>query len=158
MIESSVAAQPPIMGDRLHQILGVPSGVVAEIWPGVRDLVARAAAKWPGDRSADDYLAACRCADAQLWLVSRAGELRAAVITQVLNFPQHRVAIVELMAGQGMDDWVADLDEALTRWAVAEGCARLRTGGRRGLTKAAQRLGYDCVAVVLEKDLSDAGR
>lgn len=141
-----------------HDIMGVPSSVVADIWPGVRSLVERAAAKWPCDRNADDYLADLRAADAQLWLVSQYGAMRAVVITKIVNFPQHRVAVVELMSGEGMDDWLGDLDAKLTEWAVAHGCAKLRSGGRRGLTKASAKLGYACVAVLLEKDLSDAGR
>lgn len=136
-----------------HAIDGVPSGLVTAVWPGVVHLVEQAAAEWPGDRSADDYLAACRAAAAQLWLVSLAGKLRAVVITEILNFPQHRILIVELMAGEGMDEWIGDLDRMLTEGAREVGCARIRTGGRKGLVKAAVKLGYRQTGIVLEKGI-----
>lgn len=141
-----------------HAIDGVPPHLVTALWPSVVHLVERACAEWPGDRSADDYMAACRASAAQLWMVSLAGKLRAVVITEILNFPQHRILVIELMAGEGMEEWVGELDKVMVEGGRNLGCARIRTGGRKGLTKAAVKLGYRQTAVVLEKDLGDGQR
>lgn len=131
---------------------------VPDVWPGVADLVAQAAAHWPQDRSTDDYLRACTDGSAQIWLISQEGKLRAVCITELVRFPRHLVGVIELLAGDGLEEWAPDLDRVLVEWARGHGCARLRTGGRKGLRKVAETLGYAEVAILLEKDLSDAGR
>jgi len=141
-----------------HSVDPVRPVFVPDVWPGIADLVAQAAGKWPKDRSSDDYLRACTDGSAQLWLISHDGKLRAVCITELVRFPQHLVGVIELLSGEGFEEWAPDLDRVLVEWARGHGCARLRTGGRKGLTKVAQRLGYSLRAVLLEKDLSDAGR
>lgn len=136
----------------------VPASVVPDVWPGVGDLVAKAAAEWPRDRSLEDYFTACRSGAAQLWFISSGGKLLAVCITELMRFPQHLVGVIELLAGEGIEEWAADLDRVLVEWARSQGCDRLRTGGRKGLKKVATTLGYSEVAILLEKDLSDAGR
>lgn len=141
-----------------HSIDPVRPVFIPDVWLGLAELVSQAAEKWPKDRSTDDYLRACSDGSAQLWLISQEGNLRAVCITELVRFPQHLVGVIELLAGEGMEEWAPDLDRVLVEWARGHGCARLRTGGRKGLTKVTQRLGYELQAVLLEKDLSDAGR
>src|SRR6185312_3525843 len=80
------------------ELVCVDPGRVAEIWPHVRPLLARAYL-----RPADDTLAAIeadvRAGESRLWIVW-CGEILAAATTKIMRTPMRKVLRVECCAGR----------------------------------------------------------
>jgi hypothetical protein len=135
-------------------VMGVPSAGVTDLWPRVAPLVERAVAEGPRDYETDDYLAACTAADMQLWLIFADADLVGAAITALHTFPRGRVVHIEIIAGDGMADWLASLDDELSRWAASLGARALTGYGRKGWQRVAPRLGYRVAGHPMRKDLA----
>lgn len=86
--------------------------------------------------------------EAQLWL----GDNSAAV-TEIVRYPRLKNLHLWLCGGD-MDEIVYVMLPKAEAFAIAEGCARLTTGGRKGWDKVMKRVGYSPIASVCAKDLS----
>jgi hypothetical protein len=86
----------------------------------------------------------------QCWAVSDGGQLIAALVTQILNYPRRKVLDVYLVGGKDMNKWADNVWLALKEYGRQNGCTAARGFGREGWVK---RLGvpeYDiCWSVEL---------
>lgn len=67
-----------------------------------------------------------------LWLIPG----RAALVTEVQQFPAERICMIVLCGGEGMEEWVQIVDAKLTSYARALGCVALMVVGREGWSRA----------------------
>lgn len=74
------------------------------------------------------------------------------IITEVLNFPNHKAVNFWLVAGR-LDDTVA-LEPEIIRWARTQGCARAIGIGRKGWIPALTKIGYRAKGIAFEKGLT----
>lgn len=134
------------------------SGIMAEhaerAWPRLRSFVERAIARGNGEYLADDILDAVKARKMQLWAV-RDDEIRAVVVTEVLEYPRSRKLGVVGVAGEGMRDYLHLLPEVLEAYAKEQGCTSVRAGGREGWVRALAVYGYERTATIVEKDLGN---
>lgn len=77
------------------------------------------------------------------------GEILAAMLTEVDQYPARRVFSVQFLAGEQMERWIGYLP-ALERWARAAGCAEIEVRGRPGWGRVT---GYEERCRVFAKDL-----
>lgn len=83
----------------------------------------------------------------QLWDTDRA-----AIVTEILRYPRHRVCHVFLAGGQLSEiERIAPIIEV---WAKAQGCAKMSLAGRAGWTRSFLRdRGYRPAWTVMNKEL-----
>ncbi len=139
-----------------YSVMPVSAAWVKAIWPSVLPLIQRGVDGGRGDRAAGDYLAVCADGSAQLWLIGRDREVVAICIAEVCVYPQRRVALVDLMAGDDLMGWLPTLEAEVERWARFMGCSAIQAAGRPGFARQSKNLGYRAIGVVLEKDLLHA--
>lgn len=85
----------------------------------------------------------------QLWVVPE----KAAMITQVLVYPQHKVLLVPILAGDDMDEWLPDIVETLEHFAKHMGCKYIEERGRPGWGKVLDKYGFKKAFVTLRKEV-----
>lgn len=132
----------------------VPANLVPAIWPSILPIVERGVAASRGDRLAPDYFDVCASGAAQLWLIGKDGAVAAICIAEMVQYPRRRVALVDLIAGDGLDDWLEQLDETVGAWGRAHGAVAIQTGGRPGWSRVTKSIGYRTIGIVIEKDLA----
>lgn len=84
----------------------------------------------------------------QLWIVD---DYRAACVTQIVVYPQHKACLVVALGGEGMDEWFDELMEAVETWARGMGCRYVEEYGRKGWARIGAKRGYEPVYQVLRK-------
>jgi hypothetical protein len=131
------------------ELVCVPPGEVARLWPHMSHYIARAMARGGMGRFADveaDVLGA----NAYLWLALRAGAILAAAVTQVTGEGAERLCTIVACGGH---DWprFGFLIEGLEDYARAEGCAAMEICGRPGWQRRLE--GYRTVKAVIRKAL-----
>jgi hypothetical protein len=136
------------------EILGVPAGAAAAVWPRVEALVAAAVDEGPRDREPEDYLAACQAEDMQLYLITMNAQVVGIAVTEFHTYPRRVLVHVELVAGERMADWLGPLDEHLTGWVKANGGGAITAAGRKGWPRALRHLGYLPTMIPVRKDIA----
>ena len=117
------------------RVVGVPSYEVAAAWPHVVDMLKPAIAFAAGAYEADDILADCTAKDSQLWAMVIDGELSAAAITRIVEYPRLKSITVPLVGGSDMVRWWPAFRDRMIAFGRSHGCTRLEGGGRRGWAK-----------------------
>lgn len=84
----------------------------------------------------------------QLWVVD---DYRAACVTQIVVYPQHKVCLVVALGGEGMDEWFPELMDTVEEWARQVGCRYVEEYGRKGWQKVGSKRGYEQVYTVMRK-------
>lgn len=84
----------------------------------------------------------------QLWVVPE----RAAMVTQILVYPNHKTLLVVILAGDGMDEWLPSVIERLDEYAKHIGAKYIEERGRAGWERALSKYGYKKAYVVLRKE------
>lgn len=109
--------------------------------------------KYSGGRNEaeDIYWLACS-GKAQLWLCSVEGQIVAACVTEIKEYPAATSLDVLFVGGKKLGDWVAQLIEKLERYAKFARCSRIEMAGRPGWLRILNRYGFSHTpAVFMEK-------
>ena len=133
-------------------ITPIPSYYITAIWPKALELLIPALDRFDSGYSVEDVLHALQGGDMQLWI---AGEYEAAVVTQILVFPQFKICRLFAAGGGGMEAWMDDMEEAIENWARQVGCKYLTGGGRRGWKKMGERRGWKTIGVEMSKEIAN---
>lgn len=128
---------------------GIRKELVDMTWPIVAPLIERACERSGGKYIASDFFATTREGAQQLWVAAKDGVPTMALITEIRNYPQKRVAALVVCIGEGREDWLAHL-ETVEDWAKAQGCEAILAEARPGWERV---LGWQKTHVILEKEL-----
>lgn len=124
----------------LHE---VPIYLAKEIWPGVRDLLARAM-KYHAFMDADDVLTIILEGRATLIMVVEDERIIGAVVMEIITFPKLTVGWVMALAGEkGLYRHMDQIMGWLESWSAKRGCTKISELGRPGWAKVAKRRGYE---------------
>lgn len=119
-------------------LVGVPSYLVADLWPSVRPFIERSFEKTGEFRfNPEDVLEQILAQDAQLWV--RGKPLDLVVVTEIYRHPRATELSIGPVAGELGEGWEEDL-EFLLEWGRMKGCTHAGTLGRLGW---ARKLGWD---------------
>lgn len=129
-------------------ITPIPSYYVGIVWDKVAHLVERAIGHVDSGFLPDDILARLVSSDMQLWVI---GEYRAACITQIVVYPQHKTCLVVALGGDGLSEWFDELMDEIESWASQMGCKFVEEFGRPGWQKIGKARGYSQVYTVMRK-------
>ena len=107
---------------------------VAYVWEEVVPLLARVAPHTEGEMEPDDYIEPLTHGDMQLWVVVENKHVNAALVTQIIPYPQKRILRLISLAGDNFQD-IKDFLEMVEVFALKNGCTALEMWGRKGWKK-----------------------
>ena len=111
----------------------IPPLAVLYEWPRVAPLVRQAMEQGDGCYLEADVAMACMAGQWQLWVSGSGGEIKAVLITEILNFPRKRKCLLRYAAGTLggiLPHW-----EVFASWAREQGCDMVEIYGREGWEK-----------------------
>lgn len=128
----------------------VPPNLVPQVWPHVWQMLRQAFVRTDLGRFSDMENDVFN-GSALLWIAWREPEIVAALVTQLREMESGKVCIIGACGGRDARDWIEPM-RAIEKFAIDEGCKKIRAIGRKGWVK----LIPDASArfVVIEKDLS----
>lgn len=150
-ISSAVKAAKRKMGDlRLHPI---QSAQIPLIYDDVLPIMQRADAYGRGHITAETILIECMAKGMQLWVVGPTPDnLKGAVVTQIIDYPEKRACRYVLVAGWDSHQWL-DLSSVIEVWAKERGAEMMEFVGRPGWLRTVKKLGWSSTMRLYEKDL-----
>jgi len=107
---------------------------VAYVWEEVVPLLARVVPHTEGELEPDDYIEPLTHGDMQLWVVVENKHVNAALVTQIIPYPQKRILRLISLAGDNFQD-IKDFLEMVEVFALKNGCTALEMWGRKGWKK-----------------------
>jgi len=131
----------------------IPPGQVALVVPALLPFL-QESQKWTrGRATVDDILRMVLMGQMHLWAVHETGTVHGHVVTEVKQYPQIKMLIIQYCAmSPGVQDQVdAVMHETAERFARDAGCAGVEFVGRPGWRKVAEKHGYDVQSVVYQK-------
>jgi hypothetical protein len=128
--------------------------LVPEVWAGIEPLIASALEYANGENTTTDVRARILNGRATLWLmIEPEGPVRGVMVTEIIVYPQQRLADVCLLAGERQESWLSVASDAAEAWGRQKGCAAVIASGRRGWWPFVEKLGYRVVAWHYRKDI-----
>jgi len=128
----------------------VQTGDLGAVWPRVRPLVERALRHGQGDgTSVEVVLAGLVEGVTQLWVIHEGDDIQACIVLSVTSHPKGRKVFVELLSGEGMDDWADALEGLLRDFKDLTGSACIEASCRKGLARYLSRRGWKTKAVIM---------
>ena len=107
---------------------------VAYMWEEVVPLLARVAPHTEGEMEPDDYIEPLTHGDMQLWVVVENKRVIAALITQIIPYPQKKILRLISLAGEEFDK-IKDFLDVVEAFAIKCECSALEMWGRKGWKK-----------------------
>lgn len=133
-------------------IVAVQPADVLAWWPQAREFVARVPQT---GYSPLDILHDLTAGRNQLWVVlDEAGEVCAALVTEIQQYPRERVCVGFVCGGDGARRWTGELERAVAAWAGQHQCAAMEIYGRPGWQRVLR--GWEQTHVILRKTLGEA--
>lgn len=130
-------------------LYGIPPEQLEEVWETVAPLLAESVKYCDGKWTLADVKESIEKLDAQLFLVVDQG-IKAAVVTQIHNYPSKRVLTILFLGGHDMREWL-HLSSVLERWAKEAGCQAMEVWGRPGWERV---LGWNKTSTVISKNIA----
>lgn len=127
--------------------------MVQDIWPLARPLVEKALAHSEGQMLSADALRMILNNKQQLWVGFEEDILFTAVVTELINYPRHKILRIITFAtqtGYGMDHWYDTIVDTLTMFGRSLGCNALEAWCRKGL---ARKLDWEHNYTVINKPI-----
>lgn len=131
----------------------VPPGMVSSVIPALLPYLAESE-KWTRGRAkVDDILRFVLNGQMQLWIGHEENTIYGHVVTEIKDYPQCKMLVVQYCAGESnhmqyVDDEIFDL---LDRFAKDAGCAGVEFVGRPGWRKQADKYGFEVRSVMYQK-------
>ena len=107
---------------------------VAYIWEDVAPMLARVTSHTEGELEPDDFIEPLTHGEMQLWIAIEDKEIIAALITQVIPYPQKKVLRLISLAGEDFSKF-KDFISMVESFAIRSECSSLEMWGRKGWKK-----------------------
>ena len=107
---------------------------IAYIWEEVAPLLEKVKEHSEGELETDDFLEPLTHGDMQLWIVTENKEILAALVTQIITYPQKKVLRLISLAGEDFEE-IRSFQEMIEGFAIKLGCTALEMWGRKGWKK-----------------------
>ena len=122
------------------------------IWDQVEPILARAVSRSEGELKTNDILNFVIEGDMQLWIVAENKEIIAALVTQIITYPQKRILRLVSLAGEDFNKFKHFLD-MVQSFAIQKGCTALELWGRKGWKKLLPE--WNSKYIVYTKDIKE---
>ena len=104
------------------------------VWDKVEPILARVVSRSEGELETEDILDLVTEGRMQLWIVADDKEIIAALVTQIITYPQKKVLRLVSLAGEDFNKFKHFLD-MVQSFAIRKGCTALELWGRKGWKK-----------------------
>jgi hypothetical protein len=134
-------------------VSAVPYEAVDVIWDDVEKLI-DPAIEMDRFNDVDSIKKRIKKRELALWIaLDESGEIKAAIVTRVADYPKCRSLELEWVGGKEMSKWLVEFDETLTKYGKSLNCAIMHGGGRAGWERSLKDLGWRRETVRLVKEL-----
>lgn len=89
----------------------------------------------------------------QLWVILEAETVIGVVVTEIQDYPSKRLALVSILAGDRLDEWMYLLEEVLEPWAKEQNAKDIVCDCRPGLEGILKARGWHTKQVRMRKSL-----
>jgi hypothetical protein len=127
-------------------------GLNIKLWPQVKESIAEALLGDCGRITVEDIKDAVEARKMQLWAIHD-GQIRAVIVTELLNYPQLRILRVVTVSGTGMDKWLDLLEDTLTSWGREHGAQAIEFSGRKGWERVLSKRGFSFPQIQMVKTI-----
>ena len=133
---------------------GVQSNDLDEVWHLVEDHLSRGLEHSYGELDLDDIYESIEDKTMQLWIAVKEDpkDIVASMVTEVIDYPQMKVARMVVIGGGHMDDWLPFMSTVM-KWASLEGCDRLEGLARDGWIRTLKDYGFKKLYSLIGVDL-----
>ena len=107
---------------------------VPYVWEEVAPLLAKVTPHTEGELEPDDFIEPLTHGDMQLWVVIEEKKVIAALVTQIIPYPQKKVLRLISLAGDDFNK-IKDFLDMVEAFAVKCECGSLEMWGRKGWKK-----------------------
>jgi len=107
---------------------------VSHIWHEVSPLLSKVTRHTEGELEPDDFLEPLTHGDMQLWIAQDNYKLKAAMISQIITYPQKKILRLISLAGEDFED-IREFQEMVEAFAIRLECSALEMWGRKGWKK-----------------------
>ena len=136
------------------RLFGVPSEFVEEIWDFIKDLLLYALKYSDNKYTIDDILHHILQRNMQLWVIEDNDHaIHAAIVTQIVQYPNKKVMFILLVAGVKFDDWSHVLHNFIL-FAKDHQCDAIQGYGRAGWERRLAPLGFKKIHTVFSYPIS----
>ena len=125
---------------------------VEYVWEKVEPILARVIPHSEGELETDDILDLVTEGSMQLWIVAENKEIIAALVTQIITYPQKRILRLVSLAGEDFDKFKHFLD-IVESFAIQKDCTALELWGRKGWKKLLPE--WNSEYIVYTKDIRE---
>jgi len=139
----------------MMQINGIEPDMVEVMWPNVVEHVESACKHSNGELDTDGILLDL-IDDKMRLIVMRNEDGIVAVMTIKINYfdTGKKVLTIVTTGGDNIDDWVNEIDQALTEISKREKCSEIYIVGRAGWTRKLKRLDYNTIHTTVSKKVA----
>jgi hypothetical protein len=120
----------------------VPSEYAKDVWPAVKEYVAKAVKLTSGKYEPEDVLDLVVRYKYPLWIAFDGTDIKGAVITRFIEYPRKKYLFLEFCGGQDGFSWKEPMLSVLRSWAKDNGCDGIEGAGRDGWQKVFEDDGY----------------
>ena len=139
-----------LLQDKKYLITGVTE--IDKVWEQVLPFIEAPLTYNNGEFEAEDIYKALIEKKMQLWVAFN-DRIRAAMVTEVVNYPRKKIVRIVTLGGENMMGWIDDGVNLLKRWAKTQGATGLEVIGRKGWIRTLDKLGFIHTHVVLKKEI-----
>ena len=123
-------------------VLNLKGELLLAAWPRVADLIQLALDEGWGEMNIGDVWERVQAGLMQVLVVLDDEKILAALVTEVVDYPRRRALRVVFAGGEGMEDWVEEVDQLLLVGAKKVGAQGIEICGRAGWGRALRSLQY----------------
>ncbi len=132
------------MSNSAIEITAVPAAVIDVVWPDVAPMIERATNTSDGRFDVESVREGIEAGLLALWIVMDDAKPIAALTTRVEVFPTGmRALAIDWLGGDGMQDWLPELNRVLSEYGKSYGCNHLQGYGRKGWQRALSKHGWE---------------
>jgi hypothetical protein len=131
----------------------VPAQYVDQCWPKIEGYIEKAAEYTYGRFTASNIYDLVVDGDYQLWIAFDGADIKGAVVTNVVTYPQRKLLCMQFCGGEDLVSWKDPMLALLRRFAKDVGCDGIESTARPGWAKIFQNDGFAAHWVTFELPL-----
>jgi hypothetical protein len=110
---------------------GIHSEHLDWVWDDVSPMIEKSLRYFDDRVGIDDVYMSLKARDSQLWVVAKAGEIVAAVVTSIQAYPKKKILSITYVGGRDFKSWASGI-EILKQFAKEHGCCAIEINARPG--------------------------
>lgn len=128
----------------------VPAEYVDTCWNKIEPFMEKAVEYTYGRYTLNNIYDMAKEGDHQLWVAYDGNDFKAAVLTNLMNYPNRRVLCMGFCGGVELSEWKDPMLSLLRRYAKDMGCDSIEAFGRPGWANVFKNDGYQAKWITFE--------